>query len=244
MQPSTAKPRSSFRRWLLAILGALALLFLIQMGWTFFEIAELGNHNPKTSAFIQRYLELCSEHSTPCTIQQSWEPLSEISKNLQEAVLIGEDDAFFEHEGIDTEAIRESIEADLKKKKFVRGGSTITQQLAKNLYLSPSKNPFRKLKEILMALFMEKMLTKQRILELYLNVIEWGNGIYGAEAASQFYFHKSSKALSNEEAAFLSAIVPNPTLYTNPAHARRMTRRKDIILRRMARENFEELKQE
>jgi len=183
-------------------------------------------------------------HADPCPMEKTWEPLSEISKNLQEAVLIGEDDAFFEHEGIDPEAIRESIELNLKKKKFARGGSTITQQLVKNLYLSPSKNPFRKAKEILMALFMEKMLTKQRILELYLNVIEWGKGIYGAEAASQFYFHKSCKILSPEEAAYLSAIIPNPSLYTDPDHARRLARRKAIILKRMSRRSFEELKAE
>ena len=204
----------------------------------------LASRPPKTTAFIQLYLKECSAHSDPCPMAQTWEPLSQISKNLQEAVLIGEDDAFFEHEGIDPEAIRESMELNLKKKKFARGGSTITQQLVKNLYLSPSKNPLRKVKEIFIALFMEKILTKQRILELYLNVIEWGKGIYGAEAASQFYFHKPAKTLSTEEAAFLASIIPNPMFYTDPAHAQRASRRKGIILKRMSRRSFEELKAE
>lgn len=241
MQPSPVPSKPRFRRWILAVGGLLSLLLVLQMGMIFFEVAFLGTKDPKTTAFIQRYLSECLTHSTPCPFEQTWKPLNEISKNLQEAVLIGEDDAFFEHEGIDPEAIRESIELNLKKKKFARGGSTITQQLAKNLYLSPSKNPFRKLKEIAIALFMEAMLSKQRILEIYLNVIEWGKGIYGAEAASQYYFHKAAKTLSSDEAAFLSSIIPNPEFYTNPAHAGRAARRKAIILKRMSRENFEEL---
>jgi len=244
MQPSPEKVKPRFRRWLFALLGALAFVFLVQTGLIFVEIALLATRPPKTTAFIQRYLKDCSAHADPCPVEQTWKPLSEISKNLQEAVLIGEDDAFFEHEGIDPEAIRESIELNFKKKKFARGGSTITQQLVKNLYLSPSKNPFRKAKEILIALFMEKMLTKQRILEIYLNVIEWGKGVYGAEAASRFYFHKSAKILSADEAAFLAAILPNPKLYTDSAHTRKATRRKGIILRRMSRRSFEDLKAE
>ncbi len=201
------------------------------------EVWSLSLHNPKTSAFIQRYLKTCNN---PCTFQQDWKPLAEISKNLQEAVLIGEDDAFFEHDGIDAEAIKESIELNLKKKKFVRGGSTLTQQLAKNLYLSPSKNPWRKAKEIMLAMLMEKMLSKQRILEIYLNIIEWGKGIYGAQAASEYYFKKNASALAAPEAAYLSAIIPNPALYTS-AWTRRAQGRKNIILRRMGYRNFEEL---
>ncbi|MFO1518989.1 MAG: monofunctional biosynthetic peptidoglycan transglycosylase [bacterium] len=237
------KPRSfSFRKWFWALIGLCLLIALLQLSAVFVEVAWLSTKNPTTSAFIQNYLTHCVTNGSPCPFEQQWKPLSEISKNLQEAVLIGEDDAFFEHEGIDTEAIKESIELNLKKKRFVRGGSTLTQQLAKNLYLSPSKNPYRKLKEILIALFMEKMLTKQRILELYLNLIEWGKGIYGAEAASQFYFKKPASELSAEEAAYLSAIIPNPELLTSPEHSRRALRRKSIILKRMQSRSYEELR--
>lgn len=232
---SRRKPR--LRRWL--GFGALffLLFLLLDFGSICLEVWSLSVHDPKTSAFIQRYLKTCSN---PCPFYQSWKPLGEISKNLQEAVLISEDDAFFEHEGIDPEAIKESIELNLKKKKFARGGSTLTQQLAKNLYLSPSKNPWRKAKEILLAMLMEKMISKQRILEIYLNVIEWGKGIYGAQAASEFYFKKDASALSAPEAAYLSAIIPNPGLYTS-AWSRRAQGRRNIILKRMGYRNFEEL---
>ncbi len=182
---------------------------------------------------MQYYLKHCQREKSACLIEQSWRSLDEISPYLQEAVLIGEDDAFFEHEGIDLDAMQESIELNLKKKRFIRGGSTITQQLAKNLYLSSSKNPLRKIKEILIALFMEKILDKERILEIYLNVIEWGKGIYGAEAASNFYFHKPARDLNREEAAYLAAIIPNPVSYASRAHNRRAMKRKGIILRRM-----------
>jgi len=241
MQQPHTRARPRLPRWILAILGLLLLFFLTQIGVIFVEVAFLATRPPKTTAFIQRYLSSCLTRSTPCPMEKSWRPLKEISPHLQEAVLIGEDDAFFDHNGIDPEAIQESFELNMKKGRVVRGGSTITQQLAKNLYLSPSKNPFRKMKEILIALFMEKILTKQRILEIYLNVIEWGKGIYGAEAASRFYFGKSAVDLNSEEAAYLAAIIPNPAFYTDPSHARRAARRKGIILRRMGRRSFDGL---
>jgi monofunctional biosynthetic peptidoglycan transglycosylase len=219
-------------------------LALIQLAVIFARVALLTTSNPSTTAYIRQYLNRCSQEKGDCRFEQSWKPLGEISIHLQEAVLIGEDDAFFEHEGIDPEAIQESLELNLKKKKIVRGGSTITQQLVKNLYLSPSKNPYRKLKEIVIALFMEKMLTKQRILEIYLNVIQWGKGIYGAEAASQFYFHKPAQSLSQEEAASLAAIIPNPEYLTDPAHSKRALRRKAIILQRMQHRSYPDLSME
>lgn len=231
--PKSTPP--AFRRWLRAILGMGFLFIVIHWGILFFRIYSLKFHNPGTTAFIQHYLDHCGKIQNGCPFAQTWKPLRQISKNLEEAVLIGEDDAFFEHEGIDPEAIRESIEINLKKNRIVRGGSTITQQLVKNLYLSSSKDPLRKLNEIGLALLMEKLLAKQRILEIYLNVIEWGEGIYGAEAASQFYFKKPAGLLTSEEAAYLAAILPNPSLLTDPRHARRAGRRKAIILKRMGR---------
>ncbi len=230
-------PKPRLRRWIAFASLFFFIFLLIDFGRICLEVWSLSLHNPKTSAFIQRYLKTCNN---PCPFNQNWKPLSEISKNLQEAVLIGEDDTFFDHEGIDPEAIRESIELNLKKKKFVRGGSTLTQQLAKNLYLSSSKNPWRKAKEMLIAILMEKMLTKQRILEIYLNLIEWGKGIYGAQAASEFYFKKDVHQLSDAEAAYLAAIIPNPSLYTS-RWSRRAQGRKNIILKRMGGRNFEEL---
>lgn len=233
----TPPKKLRLRRWIGFAFLFFLLFLLIDFGRICLEVWSLSIHNPTTSAFIQRYLKTCNN---PCPFHQTWKPLSEISKNLQEAVLIGEDDTFFDHEGIDPEAIRESIELNLKKKKLVRGGSTLTQQLAKNLYLSSSKNPWRKAKEILIAILMEKMLSKQRILEIYLNIIEWGKGVYGAQAASEYYFKKEAFALTAPEAAYLSAIIPNPSLYTS-RWSRKAQGRKNIILRRMGGRNFEEL---
>ncbi len=227
---------------------SLKIIFLILIFWiildfsiTTFRIYLLKFYNPTTTAFIQQDLEKCKNENDSCSFQMDWKPLKTISSSLQKAVLISEDDAFFEHEGIDTDAIQESIETNLKKKKIVRGGSTITQQLVKNLYLSSSKNPLRKIKEMLLALVMEKFLTKQRILEIYLNVIEWGNHLYGAEAASRFYFKKPASDLSVEEAAYLAVIIPNPVLYSRPGYSRPVLRRKSILLHRMNYRSFEEL---
>lgn len=146
-------------------------------------------------------------------LRYKWVSLKKISPYLRQAVVLAEDDRFFEHSGYDWEAIKKAAKVDWKKKKFVKGASTITQQLAKNLYLSPSKNPLRKIKEFFIALKLERELPKERILEIYLNVIEWGNGIYGAESAAKHYFKTSAADLGKHEAAFLGAIIPKPRFY-------------------------------
>ena len=149
-------------------------------------------------------------------------------------MLVAEDDAFWQHEGVDFEQLQESIETDWARGRFARGGSTITQQLAKNLYLSPSKNPLRKLRELMIARRLEAELKKARILELYLNVIEWGDGIYGAEAAARTYFQKSAAELGPAEAALLAGAIVNPRAAQSGAGPRaRLLRRQQLILRRM-----------
>jgi monofunctional biosynthetic peptidoglycan transglycosylase len=156
-----------------------------------------------------------------------------MSRNLTRAVLVAEDDAFWQHEGVDVEQLQESLEADWASGQFLRGGSTITQQLAKNLYLSPSKNPLRKLKELIIARRLEAELDKSRILELYLNVIEWGDGIYGAEAAAETYFHGRAATLGPAQSAILAGAIVNPRVL-NPAHPNaRLLRRQSIIMHRM-----------
>ena len=148
-------------------------------------------------------------------------------------MLVAEDDAFWQHEGVDFEQLQESLEADWVHGRFLRGGSTITQQLAKNLYLSPSKNPIRKLRELIIARRLEAELQKARIFEIYLNVIEWGDGVYGAEAAARTYFHTSASALGPAESALLAAAIINPRVL-NPAHPNaRLLKRQQLILRRM-----------
>ena len=149
------------------------------------------------------------------------------------AVLAAEDDLFWQHDGVDFEQLQASLEADWNRGRFARGGSTITQQLAKNLYLSPSKNPLRKLRELLIARRLEAELKKSRILELYLNVIEWGDGVYGVEGAARTYFHVSAADLGPSESALLAAAIVNPRLLNPGRPPPRLIRRQQLILRRM-----------
>jgi monofunctional glycosyltransferase len=197
------------------------------------DVRPLRNSNPTTTAFMElRDQEARARGKNPRRVQR-WVTYNRMSRSLTRAVLVAEDDAFWQHEGLDVEQLQESLEADWASGSFTRGGSTITQQLAKNLYLSPSKNPLRKFKELIIARRLEAELTKSRILELYLNVIEWGDGIYGAEAAARTYFGGSAASLAPAESAILAGAIINPRVL-NPAHPTgRLLRRQDIILRRM-----------
>jgi monofunctional glycosyltransferase len=197
------------------------------------DVRALRASNPSTTAFIElRARESRARGEQPKRVQR-WIDYGRISPNLKRAVLVTEDARFWTHEGIDFDELKESMEVNLERMEFARGGSTITQQLAKNLYLSPSKNPIRKLREFLIARRLEAELTKQRILELYLNVIEWGDGIWGADAAARSYFHKSASDLSPSESALLAAAISNPHIF-NPAHpSARLHRRQQMVMRRM-----------
>jgi monofunctional biosynthetic peptidoglycan transglycosylase len=180
------------------------------------NLSKLKKENPKKTALME-YRETASrEKRKRFRMDQRWVSFSKISPYLVKAVLIAEDDKFWRHEGFDYEAIQKAVEKDLKSKRFKVGGSTITQQLARNLYLSPEKSLIRKISEAIITWRMEKVLSKKRILELYLNVAEWGEGIFGAEAASSHYYGKSSSELMPEEAARLASVLPNPRKY-NPA---------------------------
>ena len=167
------------------------------------------------------------------SIRQQWVPYRQISPFLKRAVIVTEDAAFFDHDGIDLDEIRASLEKNWEEGQFLRGGSTITQQLAKNLYLSPSRNPMRKVKELLITRRLEAALTKQRIFEIYLNMIEWGDGIFGCEAAARAYFGKSCASLDIQEAALLAGAIINPREHSPAKPTRRLLRRQQIILRRM-----------
>ena len=168
-------------------------------------------------------------------IKQQWVPLSRISPYLIKAVTIAEDDKFYQHEGFDFEAIQKAVEKDLKAGKFKFGGSTISQQLAKNLYLTPSKNPSRKLKEAILTWRLERNLSKKRIMELYLNVVEWGEGIFGIETAARTWYGKPASDLGPEEAARLAAVLPNPRKYNPLGDSRYVGNRSRIIYSIMVR---------
>lgn len=197
------------------------------------DVRVLRTEDPEETAFMRlRAQEARRQGEEPRRIHR-WVSYGHISTNLKRGVLVAEDAAFWRHTGIDIGQIKESMEINLERMEFARGASTITQQLAKNLYLSPSKNPIRKIRELLIARRLEVELTKQRILELYLNVIEWGDGIYGAEAAARTYFRKPASALSADEAALLAAAIINPRVLNPGRPTARLARRQQMILRRM-----------
>jgi len=200
------------------------------------DVRALRTKNPGTTAFMELRAEEARARGAKPRREQRWVGYDQISPNLRRAVLVAEDSAFWQHDGVDLEQLKESIEINLERGQFVRGASTITQQLAKNLYLSPSRDPLRKLRELFIARQLEGELSKRRILEIYLNVVEWGDGIFGAEAAARTYFGKPASALSAEEAALLAGALINPRVHNPAKPTRRLKRRQEIILERMGRE--------
>jgi len=219
-------------RALIAI-PAIAFALLAYAYLTLPDVRPLRTTNPATTAFMDlRDAEARAKGRAPRRVHR-WVRYNAISPDLKRAVLVAEDDAFWQHEGVDLEQLQESVETDWARGRFVRGGSTITQQLAKNLYLSPTRNPLRKLRELVIARRLEAELKKARILELYLNVIEWGDGVYGVEAASRSYFGASSAALGPEQASLLAAAIVNPRLLNPARPTTRLVRRQQLILRRM-----------
>jgi monofunctional biosynthetic peptidoglycan transglycosylase len=218
--------------------GAAALLAVLfatlAFEWlTLPDVRPLATQNPKTTAFMElRDRQARARGDEPRRVHQ-WVPYERIAQTLKRAVLVAEDDAFWEHEGVDMNALQRAVEVNLEKREFALGASTITQQLAKNLYLSPSKNPLRKLRELWIARRLEIELSKRRILELYLNSIEWGDGIYGAEAASRQYFGKSAASLAPSEAALLAGAIINPRVYSPARPNARLLARQRLIRGRM-----------
>jgi monofunctional glycosyltransferase len=217
-------------------------LFFIVAAWLTFvvvtlpfgDVRRLKIANPSETAFMREDEQQAIAEGKHFKKIQRWIAFSAIPKDAVNAVIISEDGTFWSHSGFDWFEFRESIERNLKEGRAARGASTITQQLVKNLYLSPSKNPLRKLKEWVLTWYIERTLSKQRILELYLNVIEWGWGIYGIEAATQQYFGKSAAFLSKEESARLAAVIPNPRRYRVGKETPYLERRAQLILSRMA----------
>jgi len=218
----------------LAILAAAGFGYIAYIYLTLPDVRPLAKENPKTTAFMEiRKAEARRAGQEKFTIRQQWIPYQRISPNLRRAVIVTEDAAFFDHDGIDLDEIKASLEKNWEEGQFLRGGSTITQQLAKNLYLSESRNPMRKFTELLIARRLEAALTKQRIFEIYLNMIEWGDGIFGCEMAARTYFGKSCSNLDIPEAALMAGAIINPRVHS-PAHpTKRLLRRQQIILRRM-----------
>ena len=222
---------SRIGRWPIAA-AAFVYVYLTAVFLTLPDVRPLATEAPETTAFIELRAREATRESRPVERVQRWVAYDAISLNLKRAVLTAEDSAFFDHDGLDYEELKKSAEL-WKQGDFSRGASTITQQLAKNLYLSPSRNPARKFRELLITRLLEGALTKRRILELYLNVVEWGDGVYGADAASRAYFRVPASGLSAEQAALLAGSLINPRRYSPGAPPRRLRQRQAIILRRM-----------
>ncbi len=222
-------PRSLFMRIVIALF---ALLVLYQF-WLFAHIVWWIKFDPANSAFMEDRLEVMQDKNPKAALKQQWVDYPKISNHLKRALIAAEDARFIDHEGFDWEGIQKAYEKNLKKGKIVAGGSTISQQLAKNLFLSTKRTPWRKGEEVVITLMLETVMDKQRILEIYLNVIEWGNGVFGAEAAARHYFGVSASQLTAEQAARLAAMVPNPRYYDTHREARGMLRKTLIILDRM-----------
>jgi monofunctional biosynthetic peptidoglycan transglycosylase len=221
------------RTFLLWIVGVPLALVLLLQAWYFIHICWWVNHNPSSTAFMREQLERLQEKNPKATLKHQWVPYNRISNHLKRAIIAAEDANFAEHEGVDWEALQKAYEKNAKKGKVVRGGSTITQQLAKNLFLSGERSYVRKAQEMVITYMLEAMMDKRRIFEIYLNVVEWGNGVFGCEAASRKYFGKPAAALDQGEAARLSVMLPNPRFFGRHLDSNYLARRSALILMRM-----------
>jgi monofunctional biosynthetic peptidoglycan transglycosylase len=209
-----------------ALFLAVQLSFLVRVWWW-------RDHNPQTTAFMDASLERLRARKPDAKLQQKWVAYDRISPSLKRAVVAAEDAKFSEHEGFDWDAIEKAMEKNRKKGKVVAGASTISQQLAKNLFLSADRTPWRKGQEALITVMIEQVMDKRRILEIYLNVIEWGEGIFGAEAAARHYYGASAATLGAEPSARLAAMVPNPRFYDRNRNTAWLSKKTEIILARM-----------
>jgi len=235
MRKSTKQSRSRLKAFLIIglclLVGAVLFYWLLAMP----DVSSLRTTNPTVTALIETRHTQAAEHGRAIGRHWTWVPLSRISPSLRHAVVAAEDSSFFTHEGFDWEGIKKAAQYNLEAGEFKRGGSTITQQLAKNLYLSSERSLLRKAREALITRSLEQHLTKERILELYLNVVEWGQGIYGAEAAARHHFKKSAHDLTADEAAWLAAILPSPRRYDPLRKTTFLTRRHNRILKWITR---------
>ena len=214
------------------LLVVAAIVFLLQF-WYLAHVLWWKSFDPDSTAFMEDGLERLQEKNPDAELRYRWVDYNRVSLQLKRAVIAAEDSRFLAHEGFDWEGMEVALEKNLKKGRIVAGGSTISQQLSKNLFLSASRNPLRKVQEAVITVMIESLWSKRRILEVYLNVIEWGNGIYGAEAASRRYFKTSAAGVGKDQAAMLAAMIPNPRYYETHRSARGLLKRKAIISARM-----------
>jgi len=218
-----------FARGLLLLIAAI----VVYQFWLFGHVVWWVWFNPTTTAFMDERLEIMQQSNPKAKLRHKWVPYNRISNHLKRALVAAEDARFLDHDGFDWEAIQRAYEKNLKHGKVVAGGSTISQQLAKNLFLSSTRTPWRKAQEALITVMIENVMSKQRIFEIYLNVIEWGNGVFGAEAAARHYFGTSAGQLNAYQSARLASMVPKPRFYDRVRTTPLLERRTYVILNRM-----------
>ncbi len=214
--------------WLL--LAAFVALLLLQF-WYFAHVVWWTRYNPESTSFMREQQELLQSKDARIRLRQTWVPYNRISESLKRAVIAAEDANFTDHDGVDWDAIERAFEQNQRKGKVVRGGSTITMQLAKNLFLSGSRSYFRKAQELLITYMIEGVMSKERILEIYLNVAEWGVGVFGCESAAQYYYGVPAARLSAAQSARLAAMLPRPRFYDKNRGSAGLARRASIIIR-------------
>lgn len=220
-------------RWLKRTLFGLLVLALLYLFWLFGWVLYWGRFNPDTTRFMEIRLSELQAKQPAATLKKQWLPYERISPHLKRALIASEDGKFVHHAGFDWEGIQVAMKKNERKGKAVAGGSTITQQLAKNLFLTPERSLLRKGEEAVITLMIEATWSKRRIFEVYLNVIEWGNGVFGAEAAARHYYGIGAHQLSTEQAARLAAMVPSPRYYDRNRGAAGLGRKTEVILARM-----------
>lgn len=224
------KPVRKLLLWI--VLLPVAVVLLLQ-AYFFVQIWWWVDHNPGSTSFMRQQLSLLQEKDPKAQLQFRWVPYNRISNSLKRAIIASEDSNFSEHDGVDWEALQKAYEKNEKKGRVVAGGSTITQQLAKNLFLSGERSYLRKAQEFIITYMLEFLMDKQRIFEIYLNVVEWGNGVFGAEAAAQHYYRTSAANLGAEQAARLAVMLPRPRFYDKNRGSGYLAARTSLILRRM-----------
>lgn len=221
------------RRLLFWLVGMPLLLLLLLQAYFLIQIGWWVNFNPDSTSFMRQQLSVLQEKNPDAKLQHQWVPYQRISNHLKRAVIASEDDSFVDHEGVDWEAMQKAYEKNQKKGKVVSGGSTITQQLAKNLFLSGQRSYLRKAQELVISYMLEACMSKQRILEIYLNSVEWGVGVFGAEAAAHHYYGISAASLSAPQAARLAVMLPKPRYFDKNQGSAYLQRRTELILKRM-----------
>jgi len=221
------------RKLVLLLIVAPIVIVLSLQAYFFVQIWWWVDHNPQSTSFMNRQLAVLREKNPNAQLKHKWVPYDRISTNLKRAIIASEDSNFSEHEGIDWDALQKAYEKNTRKGKVVAGGSTITQQLAKNLFLSTDRSYVRKAQEVAITYMLEYWMDKERIFEIYLNVVEWGVGVFGAEAAAQHYYGVSAANLGASQAARMAVMLPNPRGFDKRRGSAYLTRRAAVILRRM-----------